>query len=1088
MSIYADTQLIGTKTSNTILQSSNLKNNSDEIESFSNGMFLAVTNSSNIKLAGLSTNAAYLSEITGTPVNDTLNGTSEQDTINAGDGNDIVNGYEGNDYINGGKGNDTLIGGIGADTMMGGIGSDTYYVDNAGDVITETPNGDKYANATPLDTSWITSTYLKDIYARTFPRVMGNQWHVVSDGLFEASTRYMYVNGVKKVDWNATQQANQKLLNIIANYIDYVNVNRAGVRDGQGLNGFNDLFLDNYDSIFNPEKGLLKTKNDIYSAAELIDKRVYVVPYLNISDVWYYQSATRFPEWKFWHSQELFNGQNFGSWDYAKNNNLFLTVNGEILHYKGGSDSTRPLFDARNPLWQQYYADHVKGILDAGFDGIMSDNWIRSQWTGDLYKLPADQFVKLQQGWNNAGSLIQQMIGPDKFLIGNSPAYDPFTSRDVCFLEDRIDDVVGTGDKSIAAYFRYSDLARNMNQVCQDTYWDESRGPFETFRLPINLLTNNILGVGSATDRNTSVETFFKPVMTLGDIGIPLGEKEIVSGTATGVRDIISNYSVQRAVYARYFTDGVVYLNASDRRQYITLPQGEWLRSDGTIFKGGSSILLDPCRGWVFRNNDNDIVDLDVDKVFSGITYTLGVYLEDLELTGIGDINAYGNNLDNSLTGNSGNNIIEGKDGNDTLIGNQGNDQINGENGDDEYRFNKGDGQDIITDTKGSDSIKLGTGLTRYDLLFNRDNDNVVIEFRNSTDKLTINNWFYQDETSEHKIEKLIFSDNSYFTSIDIENLANKSIIYGTLDNDTINGTAGDNRIESFTGMDSINAGAGNDLIFAGENDDTIRSDAGFDTMYGGSGNDTYEWNTGDGQDIIQDESGTDALRFGAGINQASLKFERNGNNVIISLNNTTEKITINDWYTGNRIESLEFFDGTKLSATEVEAIISTPTQPPIIPTIIGTDLNNYYYRSSYTDDIYYAKKGNDQYYDYQGNDTYLFNRGDGQDRLTDTTGSDRIVFGEGISQSDLRYSVVYGSSLQVGITGTNDLINIIDWFRSPKFVVEKFEFRDGTFLTSTQINQLVQQINTYSASSAAQIGFSETIQNQSTAELVFNN
>ena len=43
----------------------------------------------------------------------------------------------GNDTLIGGGGNDTLNGGAGADTMTGGTGNDTYYVDNAGDVVTE---------------------------------------------------------------------------------------------------------------------------------------------------------------------------------------------------------------------------------------------------------------------------------------------------------------------------------------------------------------------------------------------------------------------------------------------------------------------------------------------------------------------------------------------------------------------------------------------------------------------------------------------------------------------------------------------------------------------------------------------------------------------------------------------------------------------------------------------------------------------------------------------------------------------------------------------------------------------------------------
>lgn len=59
---------------------------------------------------------------------------------NVGFGNSLNNrmvGNAGNDTLVGDAGNDALIGGGGADTLIGGIGDDTYYVDDAGDVISE---------------------------------------------------------------------------------------------------------------------------------------------------------------------------------------------------------------------------------------------------------------------------------------------------------------------------------------------------------------------------------------------------------------------------------------------------------------------------------------------------------------------------------------------------------------------------------------------------------------------------------------------------------------------------------------------------------------------------------------------------------------------------------------------------------------------------------------------------------------------------------------------------------------------------------------------------------------------------------------
>jgi Ca2+-binding RTX toxin-like protein len=51
---------------------------------------------------------------------------------------DTLTGNAGGNVLGGGADNDTLDGGLGADTMTGGDGSDRYYVDNTGDVVSET--------------------------------------------------------------------------------------------------------------------------------------------------------------------------------------------------------------------------------------------------------------------------------------------------------------------------------------------------------------------------------------------------------------------------------------------------------------------------------------------------------------------------------------------------------------------------------------------------------------------------------------------------------------------------------------------------------------------------------------------------------------------------------------------------------------------------------------------------------------------------------------------------------------------------------------------------------------------------------------
>ncbi len=57
-----------------------------------------------------------------------------------------------------------------------------------------------------------------------------------------------------------------------------------------------------------------------------------------------------------------------------------------------------------------------------------------------------------------------------------------------------------------------------------------------------------------------------------------------------------------------------------------------------------------------------------IDTVQSGITYTLGAYVENLTLTGTSAINGTGNSLDNVLVGNTAANTLTGGAGNDTYV------------------------------------------------------------------------------------------------------------------------------------------------------------------------------------------------------------------------------------------------------------------------------------------------------------------------------------------------------------------------------------------------------------------------------------
>jgi Ca2+-binding RTX toxin-like protein len=74
---------------------------------------------------------------TGNAQNNVIVGNSAGNVLSGLGGNDSLSGGIGSDTLFGGEGNDTLNGSAGDDSMTGGLGNDSYYVDNAGDVVTE---------------------------------------------------------------------------------------------------------------------------------------------------------------------------------------------------------------------------------------------------------------------------------------------------------------------------------------------------------------------------------------------------------------------------------------------------------------------------------------------------------------------------------------------------------------------------------------------------------------------------------------------------------------------------------------------------------------------------------------------------------------------------------------------------------------------------------------------------------------------------------------------------------------------------------------------------------------------------------------
>jgi Ca2+-binding RTX toxin-like protein len=304
-----------------------------------------------------------------------------------------------------------------------------------------------------------------------------------------------------------------------------------------------------------------------------------------------------------------------------------------------------------------------------------------------------------------------------------------------------------------------------------------------------------------------------------------------------------------------------------------------------------------------------------------------------------GDDILYGNGGDDTLIGGTGNDKLYGGDGNDVLIGGPGNDYLEGGRGNDTYIFNKGDGQDTIVNDKywdgywnGLGTLKFGGGITKDDVEFTKDGDDLVVIIKGTDDSIRVKNWFYRNW---FRLDKVEFADGTKLTINDIEQIGYK--IYGTSGNDTLNGSGvkdiiygqeGDDILYGNGGDDTLIGGTGNDKLYGGDGNDVLIGGPGNDYLEGGRGNDTYIFNKGDGQDTIYDykwnSTDVDTIQLDEGITKDGIVFFKDNNDLIIGYsNNDFVKVLYQFKGKNYGIEKIEVKDGYYITRLDIENIVN---------------------------------------------------------------------------------------------------------------------------------------------------------------------
>jgi Ca2+-binding RTX toxin-like protein len=301
-------------------------------------------------------------------------------------------------------------------------------------------------------------------------------------------------------------------------------------------------------------------------------------------------------------------------------------------------------------------------------------------------------------------------------------------------------------------------------------------------------------------DGSADTITDFDPLNDVLDFSFAkatTGSLSVAAATVGGVAGTLVTY-MSTSVFLR----GVAPLNLRPEN-FVFYHEGQLPASEPELPAG----LFGSAGDDVFDLGDlvNEITDTGGnDTIVTTISRQLADFpgIENILLSGTGNIQATGDDGDNVLTGNAGDNVLNGRLGNDTLFGMGGSDKIYAGSGDD--YIDGGAGQDELHGGAGNDTFVLGDG---YDTVFGEGGRDTIT----STISRDLHNYG------------------------DIVNLT----LWGTA-NVNATGNGRDNIIIGNSGNNVLDGGnGGQDQLEGGLGDDTYVLRAGFDTVIDTGGNDT---------------------------------------------------------------------------------------------------------------------------------------------------------------------------------------------------------------------------------------------------------
>ncbi|SQF93613.1 calcium binding hemolysin protein [Paucimonas lemoignei] len=409
----------------------------------------------------------------------------------------------------------------------------------------------------------------------------------------------------------------------------------------------------------------------------------------------------------------------------------------------------------------------------------------------------------------------------------------------------------------------------------------------------------------------------------------------------------------------------------------------------------------------------------------------------------------------------NGNILKVAPEGVSVLFGVSGNEQFVGSNGETTYMFEAGNGQDHIvnydTDVVGTnlDTIIFGSSVLSGEVVFSRDNYDLIISVGNGIDTIQVYSFFEPGSWYNEKsaIDLVKFSDGTFYTAFDISQyVMSHEIPTG------IRGTSGDDILEGTSADEKIDMGKGNDI---------------------------YHFSSNGGTDHLINFDSTpnrvDSVALSGDYTTANTKITRSGLNLEISSDFSTSKLVVFNFFyeelLGNyKIDNLLFQSGETWDLLEIYRQASHTTEgddeihgaswDEILLGKGGRDL----LWGNGGDDVLDGGTGNDSLIGGVGSDTYWFGLGYGNDEIWErgVSGEQNVIkFHSDITPADIHLTS-YREDLIVESIGTTDSLQITGFLYREQDstslinTVGLFQFADGTTWDVDKVLQMLQGGSSY--------------------------